>query len=79
MINKALWTYDKVVSGQEKANEIDLETTLSIYKILSANLQALNYCSISLRNLLTDDAEYNSFMGHFSTGSIIKFAQGTEK
>ena len=57
---------------------MDLEIFLSMMKILNANMQSLNYCSVNLSNLLTDDAQYKGFMNHFTTGSIIKFSQGTD-
>lgn len=69
----------EMISKSDKPDEIELETMLSIIKILNANLQALNYCQVNLSSLLINEQQYNDFMNHLMAGSIFKFAQGTEQ
>ena len=44
------------INEVRKPDEIDLEIYAYTMKILNANLLALNYCSVNLSTLLTDDA-----------------------
>ena len=60
-------------------DEIDLEVSLGIMKILNVNLQALSYCSVNLKSLLSNDNEYNEFLKNFVVGGCIhKLAKGSE-
>jgi hypothetical protein len=79
-MGQALSQQDESVLKGGKPDEIDLELFLGIMKILNANLTALSYCSVNLKSLLANDAEYNEFLHHFIVGGIIhKYAKGTEK
>lgn len=79
MIGQALSEQDKQVLSSGQPDEIDLEMSLSIMKILNANLQALSYCSVNLKSLLSNETEYNEFLKNFIVGGCIhKLAKGSE-
>jgi len=55
-LSKLIEIQNEWTSETRKPDEIDLEIYLYTMRILNANLESLNYCSLNLSNLLTDDA-----------------------
>lgn len=65
----------------QQINEDNLHDLHSLYymtQIVLANIQALNYCSINLSNLLPKEADYSAFKTAFQ-GCVNKLADESDE
>jgi len=56
----------------------ELYSTLYLLELVSANFQALSFCSINLTSLLTKDSDYASFMSAFKS-CVMQLAEEGDK